>query len=278
MKRHFLLLCLAACFGAAPLSATYSYFQTDSLQNYNVSAPNWNINGTSSNSVAAGLTVTAATGGSYITKTATPDGTNQYEVAATLKLASSGGNYVMYLEATTNALLGSTSVGSFYAVAIQNPTFANGGCTATAVMDKVVNGSVTQVGSTTVPCKDGITYHAVIGTDNAVHFWVNNLEYLWWKDSTLLSGQGGVGGYSMPSGNGIDLAQIGPSDRDRTHSSGPRADSNLRALEPCGPGCRAHGRRRERLRHFGLQVVPRRGVLVHDGSQSNDRCQRHSGS
>ncbi len=53
----------------------------------------------------------------------------------------------------------------------------------------------------------------VLGNDNALRFWVNNVQYFNWTDSSPLTGAGGVGGYSMPSNNSISLAQLGPCDR-----------------------------------------------------------------
>ncbi len=213
MRRVLLLACLIAC-AALPgkLRADYPYYSGDELSSYNNSAPNWTINGTGSNAGGTGLTVTAASGASYIAKSA-PESSRQYEVKATVKLAGAGGNYVLYLEATPNALLGSTSVGSFYAVAVQNPTFVDSGCTATATLYKVVNGSVSQIGANTVPCADGAVYHAALGSDNALHFYTNQVEYLHWIDPQPLTGNPGVGGYGMPSGNGINLVQLGPCDR-----------------------------------------------------------------
>ncbi len=161
MKRLFAWFSFGLFLLTPVLRASYTYFETDNLESYNNSAPSWNVNGTSSNS-GSGLTVTAATGGSYVYKGAPPDGTHQYEVAATLNLGASGGNYVLYLEASSNALLGSTSAGSFYAFAIQNPTFSGNGCSATATLYKVVSGSVSQISSTAVPCSNGIVYHAVL--------------------------------------------------------------------------------------------------------------------
>ena len=200
-------------FAGNPLLASYNYYVSDNLQSYNDSSIRWYVNGPSNNSAAAGLTITSSAGGSWLSRFAVPDGTWQYEVAATLTLPNSGGTYVLYLEATPNALLGPTSTGSFYAIAIQNPNFANNGCSAAATLYKVVNGSVSQVSSTTVPCGPTITYHAALGNDSALHFWVNSLEYVSWTDSQPLTGIGGIGGFGMPSGNGISLAQLGPCDR-----------------------------------------------------------------
>ena len=82
---------------------------------------------------------------------------------------------------------------------MQNPTLANSGCTATAALYKVVNGSVSQLSTIQVPCGDGTVYHAAMGNDGALHFRVNSLEYLNYTDPSPLSGYPGVGGYGMPA-------------------------------------------------------------------------------
>ncbi len=195
------------------LRAQYNYYTKGPLNNPNDVFPVFVFNGATSNT-SSGLTIPAPTGGSYISRSLAPDGTDQYEVAATLNLPVSGGNYVLFLDATSNAILGSTSVGSFYAFAIQNPTFSNDGCTATATLYKVVSGSVTQISSSAVPCSNGVVYHAIHGVDNALRLWVNGVTYLSWTDtSSPLTGLDGFGGYSMPSGNTISYAELGSADR-----------------------------------------------------------------
>lgn len=213
MKRIAISSWLAVSLFCSVVRADYNYYDKDHLTSPNDSAPVWTFNGSTSNS-AAGLTITAGTGGSYISRSLAPDGTDQYEVAATLNLPASGGNYVLFLDASSDAILGSTSVGSFYAFAIQNPTFANGGCTATATLYKVVSGAVTQISSSTVPCSNGIVYHAAHGVDSVLRLWVNGVNYLSWSDtSSPLIGKAGVGGYSMPSGNSISYVELGSADR-----------------------------------------------------------------
>lgn len=196
-------------------SASYQYYASSPLESYNDDAPNWDINNSSnaSENQNTGLTVISAAGASYIARSGPPDATNQYEVAMTLALVNSGGNYVLYLEASSNALLGSSSSGTFYAFAVQNPTLANGGCSASATLYRVVTGSVTQISSVSVPCANGIVYHAAAGNDGALHFWANNVEYIQYTDAQPLTGRPGVGGYGMPSGNGVSRIQLGPCDR-----------------------------------------------------------------
>jgi hypothetical protein len=57
-----------------------------------------------------------------ISTMAVPDGSYNYEAAAVLTLASSGGTYSLYLEVTSNAVYGSPLIGSFYSVSLVNPT------------------------------------------------------------------------------------------------------------------------------------------------------------
>ena len=96
---------------AASSFASYPYYGGATLQSYNDDAPNWVINnsGNAAEAPVTGLTVASANGASYITPHLAPDGTPQYEAEMTTKIAGSGGTYVIYLEATSNALLGATS-------------------------------------------------------------------------------------------------------------------------------------------------------------------------
>ena len=81
---------------------------TDTLQSINTT--NWTQNGTLSILSGWGLSATSSSGGSLISKLAVqgPSTTN-YEVNATLALNASGGVYVEYVRATSNALTGTGS-------------------------------------------------------------------------------------------------------------------------------------------------------------------------
>src|SRR5438128_1993453 len=92
---------IPAVFFAATLFGAYTYYYTDTLQS--VDTTKWTQNG----SVAAtgsGLTATTPGGGSLISTVAVPDGSSDYEVKATLTLTQSGGTYVSYLRASSDAL------------------------------------------------------------------------------------------------------------------------------------------------------------------------------
>jgi hypothetical protein len=93
---------------ASMLWGAYSYYYTDALTSINTAQ--WYQNG----SVAAtpsGLTATGTNGGSLISKTSVNG-----EIKTTLTLTGSGGTYVQYLRASSDALSGPSASGSFYAV------------------------------------------------------------------------------------------------------------------------------------------------------------------
>ncbi|MGA2136150.1 MAG: hypothetical protein ABSH50_27995, partial [Bryobacteraceae bacterium] len=188
-------------------STGYQYYFTDTLQSINTT--NWTQNGTLSVLSTWGLSATSSTGGSLISKVTVqgPSSTN-YEVNSTLSLKASGGVYVQYVRATSNAI---TGTGSYFSVELQNPTFSSSGaCTATLAAFQSVNSSVTQVFSTPVACHDGMQIRtAALG--NVVYMILDG-NTMWVANVTVSTGMPGIGGRSMPSGNAITLAMLGPWD------------------------------------------------------------------
>src|SRR6059058_2852918 len=57
----------------------------------------------------AGVTSSATNGASLVSNHAVPDGSSNYEAAMTLGVFNSGVTYTIYLEASSNALLGASS-------------------------------------------------------------------------------------------------------------------------------------------------------------------------
>jgi hypothetical protein len=194
-----------ACFGA-PTFGQFSYYYTDTLTSVNTS--NWTQNGTLS-AGSGGLTSSNSSGGSLISKISVPDGTSNYEVKTTLTLTSSGGTYVTYLRASSNAMSGPSAAGTTYSFELQNPTFSGSTCSATLAGYKIISGSVTAISSATVPCSNGMTIRAVYtNKSNQIAVFVNNLMYWWDVDSSISSGQPGIGVRGAPSGNSISEVQI----------------------------------------------------------------------
>ena len=190
-------------------SAGYTYYYNDTFSSIN--AANWTQNGSASVLTGWGLSTTSSGGGSLISKVAVqgPNSAN-YEVNTTVSLKQSGGYYVQYLRASTNAI---TGTGSYYSVELQNPTFnsTTGACSATLAGFQSINGTVTQLYSMPIACHDGMQIRTmVVGnialtTENSTCFTVS-------LSSQLSSGQPGVGGRSMPSTNAMIQAEFGPWD------------------------------------------------------------------
>jgi YD repeat-containing protein len=194
----------AAC---SALLGTYPYYFTDTLSSINTS--NWTENGTLT-AGSGGLTSSNSNGGSLISKVAVPDGTSNYEVKTTLTLTQSGGTYVTYLRASSNALSGPAVAGTAYAFEVQNPTFSGSACTATLAMYKIVSAVVTSLGSTGIPCQNGMTIRAIYtARGNQIMLYVNNVPVFGTVDSSITSGQPGIGVRGAPAGNSIAEVQLG---------------------------------------------------------------------
>jgi len=137
-------------------------------------------------------------------------------VRATLALkhtSGSGGNYDLYLEATTDALYGPTSSGTYYVLEVQNPTFvANGLYNATLALFRRVNGSIVSMGSTNATVRDGSVIRAVYSISNQFAIYVDGVFDLFSYDSSIATGQPGVGVRGVPAGNGISRVDLGPFD------------------------------------------------------------------
>ena len=202
-----------ALLGSAAFAA-YVYYYSDTLTTINAS--NWTQNGSVS-ATSSGLTATTGIGGSLISKVAVPDGSSQYEVKVTLALAASGGTYVSYLRASTNAMSGPAAPqGTYYSVELQNPTFSGGNCSATLAVNKRVSNAVTVLSSTVVACQNGMTIRSVYSSGNLlapILVYVNNFLYLQVQDSSITSGQPGIGAFGTPAGNSIARVDLGPLDR-----------------------------------------------------------------
>ena len=194
MKTPRLLFALWACL--VPAFAAYTYDYASLLNPYTSSK--WTSNGT--NSVSTNMyTSSASNGGSLIFNQALPAPANSYEVRYTLALNASGGNYITYLRATSNAQLATTSTGTFYAVEMTNPTLSQGNYSATLNIIKCVNGSVSTVHTNTVYPHNGSAVRIVFTAGNAIYVYVDNMWWASWSDSSpIASGQPGVGVSERP--------------------------------------------------------------------------------
>jgi RHS repeat-associated protein len=201
---RYLILLLAS---TTLLSADYAYYYSDTLTGITTS---WTQNGVLT-AGSGGLTSADTTGGSLISKVAVPDGTSDYEVKTVLTLSASGGTYVTYLAATSNAL-SPTSTGSYLAVELQNPTFSGTACSAQlAVYHGTAGPSVTLLSTMTVPCHTGMILRAV-RKSSTIFVYLDNLLYVSLTEPNA-SGQPGVGVRSAPAGNAIARVDLGPLDR-----------------------------------------------------------------
>ena len=206
MKTARWLLALAVCL--APAFATYSYDYPILLNPY--VSTQWTSNGT--NSVSTNMYTSSATnGGSLIFTPTLPSPSTCYDVSYTMALNASGGNYITYLRATSNAQYASTSTGTFYAVEIANPNTSLGYYSATLNFIKPVNGVVSIPYSTIIYPSNGAVFRIVMIQGNAIDLYINSQFWTSYYDSgsPITSGQPGVGVSGAPSGNGMTNLEIG---------------------------------------------------------------------
>ncbi|MBM3749374.1 MAG: hypothetical protein FJW34_26740, partial [Acidobacteria bacterium] len=95
------------------LPAAYQYYYSDSLTG--VDPSKWIQNG-SVTPTSGGLTAPTTNGSSLISTIAVPDGSSEYEVKTTINMAVSGGVFITYLRASSDALSGPAPSGTFYSV------------------------------------------------------------------------------------------------------------------------------------------------------------------
>jgi hypothetical protein len=121
----------------------------------------------------AGLSANSGAPGSAISQVAAGDGTNDYDVKATVHLtnplSASQLNYSVLARATPDAAIGSTypplfAQGTFYAFTLYSPWWDTPACSATMLLSKVVNGSMTVLSSFPYACHDGMTLELVART------------------------------------------------------------------------------------------------------------------
>ena len=98
----------------------------------------------------------SSTGGAQISSVAVPDGSNEYELRATLNIKASGGTFAFYLRASSDALTGPNASGTYYAVELQDIQISGATCTGTLSVYKTVNAAVTLLSQSAEACKDGI--------------------------------------------------------------------------------------------------------------------------
>jgi RHS repeat-associated protein len=148
---------------------------------------------------SAGFTAPDANGGSLI---AGPVG-NDYEVRTTLTLSTSGGTYVQYLRATANARSGPAPAGTFYSVEL-SPTFSGTNCSASLYLFKKESASsptmVMLGGNSSIPCRSGMSIRSVM-RGSMIFVYADDVSYISASDSSLPTGQPGLGAWATPAGN-----------------------------------------------------------------------------
>jgi RHS repeat-associated protein len=212
------------CSQSAP--PTYTYVTG---ANYFPQAPTtpWTTNGTfaSNNGLLGTNSYISVIYGTTITPESISNDSNstEYEVNATLNITQSGGSYIQYVRASSNAALTNDStgagVGTFHAMEIQNPQIdQHGNCSATLVAWEKNNASnpATVQSSWAVPCQTTNQMRTVVFSlpaSGVTKVWTILNGNLLSSTTALTTGQPGLGQIqtiSANGGNGFANALFGP--------------------------------------------------------------------
>ena len=149
MKWRLALLILAA---SAVAHAQYVW-DYSGIGPYTGYANGWVVNGDA--------TFAAASGGSALwPTTVTGVNPNDYEINTTLLLKAAGGTYMHFLRANSTSVLPGT--GSYISVEYAVPSNWQSGATVPVAINQCISGTVTQLGSASVPLHDGDTIRSIV--------------------------------------------------------------------------------------------------------------------
>ena len=191
-------------FSFASARAAYVYDFPSLLNPY--TASQWDTpNGTIS---ASNNMITSSGTGSMIFNPTVPGVSNSYEVRTTLAIPQTGAFYYTFLRASPDAEEGSSPQGTWYYIQI-NPAYSGSVCSADLNVRKRVAGTVTTMLDETVPCNDGMVVRSVITQSNYILVYLNNVLYALLYDTSIASGQPGVGVRAASGGCGITAVDIG---------------------------------------------------------------------
>ena len=166
-RRAAILFCASALTALAQSSNfVWDYSGWGPDLRYGGSAYGWVVNGDG--------TFASTGGGSDMWPTGVSGANpNDYEINTTLLLNSPGGTYMHFLRAATTVVPGS---GSYISVELAVPSNWQSGGAVPLAVNQCVNGTVTQLASTSVPLHPGDALRSIVFGTNLWIF-INNIQY-----------------------------------------------------------------------------------------------------
>jgi hypothetical protein len=175
-------------------------FTPNFLYTYDYNAANWAGTGQMGTWTTNGDgTFASASGGATILTSTVPGASaSDYEIAAQMAIKSGGGTYMLFLRSTTGA---TPTSGSYLSVEFVVPAAFTSPGAGTLVVHQSVNGTLTQLASSSVALSDGMKVRAVVyGT--TLWVWLDNCGSLT-VTVPATTGQPGFGGYSIANVLGL---------------------------------------------------------------------------
>ena len=159
-----------------------------------------------------GTGTTNFTSGSLIeTASVYSSGSYAYEINSTLRIQTSGGNFVQYIRSQPTSLNSSVPSGPFFTVELNHPQITAAGCMGTLSFWQSDGTNATLKAQSQVPCNDHMEIRTVVFSfgSGADFVWtmIDGLVYSAYCD--IKTGTPGVGLWDTPAVNGIESVRIG---------------------------------------------------------------------
>ncbi len=150
-------------------------------------------------------TFSGATGGAAIwTPAVSGASPKAYEVQSVLNVKSAGGTYIHFIHADVGARPGQ---GNYLSVEYTLPTYWQPESAVALSVNQCINGTVTQLYSTWVRLRDGITIRS-IASSSTLWVYAGGVPVVQ-IFIPYMTGQPGYGGYNVPSGSGFAGTKVG---------------------------------------------------------------------
>ena len=177
----------------------YDYSQTPVISD----ATRWQTNGTAAFN-SSGVTFPGA-GGSLISKIAVSGASSaDYEINTTLAITPNSGTYILFFRTDSSSV--QPASGSYLSVELTSLSDGSG----SLVVQQSVSGTTTMISSTSIHISNGMIFRATI---QGSVLWVYTSSTVIQTDIVpLTSGNPGIGGYGISSGDGFTSVKLGPHD------------------------------------------------------------------
>lgn len=192
---------VAAALFLPALLLAWSSYRVDGLN----STAGWIVNGSGSVNNPGYRNTSNSASGSLISSVAIPVNSPDVDVTASIQLTSTGdsGRYVIYARASNDALYGPTLAGSYYALVAEANMTGSNGCNGALRLVKRSGGVLQDLWTGSAVCFNNTFQIELVARGSQLSVFNYGRHQVVINDSSVTTGQPGVGGWNMPSTSAV---------------------------------------------------------------------------